>query len=35
MGDNNNKNDLTRIGLFSELGYISIGDPYTNVNSRK
>lgn len=34
MGDNNNKNDLTRIGLFSELGYISIGDPYTNVNSR-
>jgi hypothetical protein len=22
------KNDLNRVGLFSELGYISIGDPY-------
>lgn len=28
------KNDLTRIGLFSELGYVSIGDPYTNVNNK-
>ncbi|XP_031555461.1 UPF0602 protein C4orf47 homolog [Actinia tenebrosa] len=28
------KNDLNRVGLFSELGYISIGDPYkTNVSS--
>ncbi|XP_068706371.1 cilia-and flagella-associated protein 96-like [Montipora capricornis] len=30
------KNDLNRVGLFSELGYISIGDPYkrqgTNFN---
>lgn len=29
-----NKNDLNRIGLFSELGYISIGDPFrTSQNS--
>ena len=27
------KNDLNRIGLFSELGYISIGDPYVPPNS--
>jgi len=26
------KNDLNRIGLFSELGYISIGDPYRYPN---
>ena len=26
MGEN--KNDLNRIGLFSELGYASVGDPY-------
>ncbi|EDO34007.1 predicted protein [Nematostella vectensis] len=25
---NDVKNDLNRVGLFSELGYISIGDPY-------
>ena len=29
------KNDLNRIGLFSELGYISIGDPYVTPNSSK
>eukprot|EP00794_Sanderia_malayensis_P012154 gene12154-13408_t len=29
-----NKNDLNRIGLFSELGYISIGDPYVMPNSK-
>jgi len=29
------KNDLNRIGFFSEHGYISIGDPYVNSNSRK
>ena len=22
------KNDLIRVGLFSELGYVSIGDPF-------
>lgn len=22
------KNDLNRVGWFSEMGYISIGDPY-------
>lgn len=29
------RNDLNRIGLFSELGYISIGDPYTASSSSK
>jgi len=28
MSKNDTKNDLNRVGLFSELGYISIGDPY-------
>eukprot|EP00112_Aurelia_sp_Birch-Aquarium-sp1_P000363 Seg1031.7 transcript_id=Seg1031.7/GoldUCD/mRNA.D3Y31 product="UPF0602 protein C4orf47-like" protein_id=Seg1031.7/GoldUCD/D3Y31 len=28
------RNDLNRIGLFSEMGYISIGDPYTAPNSK-
>ena len=26
MGDV--KNDLNRVGLFSEMGYVSVGDPY-------
>lgn len=29
------KNDLNRVGLFSELGYISIGDPYKGKSSSK
>ena len=29
------RNDLNRLGLFSELGYISIGDPYYPPNSSK
>ena len=29
------KNDLNRIGLFSEMGYISVGDPYVNSNNSK
>ena len=29
------RNDLNRLGLFSELGYISIGDPYAAPNSSK
>lgn len=28
------KNDLNRIGLFSELGYVSVGDPYVNPNNK-
>jgi len=28
------KNDFNRIGLFSELGYISVGDPYVNPNNK-
>lgn len=32
MGDT--KNDLNRIGLFSELGYVSVGDPYVNPNNK-
>ncbi|XP_065063088.1 cilia-and flagella-associated protein 96-like [Rhopilema esculentum] len=28
------RNDLNRLGLFSELGYISIGDPYVPPNSK-
>ena len=27
------KTDLDRIGLFSEMGYTSIGDPYVPPNS--
>ena len=30
-----NKNDLNRIGLFSELGYISIGDPFKSRKNGK
>ena len=29
------RNDLNRLGIFSELGYISIGDPYAPPNSSK
>lgn len=29
------KNDLNRVGLFSELGYISIGDPYKRQSTSK
>ena len=29
------KNDLNRIGLFSELGYISIGDPFKTQKNGK
>ena len=29
------KNDLNRVGLFSELGYISIGDPYKKHSTSK
>ena len=29
------RNDLNRLGLFSELGYISIGDPYSSKSSSK
>lgn len=29
------KNDLTRVGYFSEMGYISIGDPYKPKKSGK
>lgn len=29
------KNDLNRVGLFSELGYISIGDPYKRQSTGK
>ena len=29
------KNDLNRVGLFSELGYISIGDPYKRQGTSK
>jgi len=28
------RNDLNRLGLFSELGYISIGDPYSSKSSK-
>lgn len=29
------KNDVNRVGLFSELGYISIGDPYKRQSTSK
>lgn len=29
------KNDLNRVGLFSELGYISIGDPFKRKSTGK
>ena len=28
------KNDLNRVGLFSELGYVSVGDPYNKPNGK-
>lgn len=32
MGGGETKNDLNRIGLFSELGYVSVGDSYKKTN---
>jgi len=29
------KSDMERIGIFKELGYISIGDKYTSFFNRK
>lgn len=29
------KSDMERVGLFKELGYISIGDKYTSSTYRK
>lgn len=29
------KNDLNRVGYFSEMGYVSIGDPYKTKTNGK
>ena len=28
------KTDMQRVGLFREVGYITVGDPFRNVNSK-
>ena len=36
MGDNKGgKTDMERVGLFQEMGYVSIGDKYTMSGSSK
>ena len=32
MGGEGGKSDMDRVGLFSEVGYATIGDKYPNVS---
>lgn len=34
-GDKGGKNDMERIGLFQEMGYVTIGDKYATPGSSK